>query len=141
MISFFNNLNDTQIELLFLELKEMGIYSLFHFLVFFANTTQYLIFALKVYRTLCFSKITFDSLPTINPYIWPFSIFRVLTQPYFRFWSKIFPTIRSGKSSFDVSLIFGLEALSTLTYFLTQLRILSLQEASKLLDILNINVS
>ena len=134
MIEFFNNLNDTDIESYFLELKQIGIYTWLYFLVFLGNSSYYLIFLLKVYRTLCFSKITFDGLPTINPYIWPFSIFRILTQPYFKFWAKIFPTIRSGKSSFDISLILGLEALSGLMYFLSQIRVLALVEAADLAE-------
>jgi len=105
-----------------------------YMLVALGNGIYYFIFLLKFYRILCFSKITFDGLPMINPYIWPFSIFRLLTQPYFKFWSKILPTFKSGKSSFDISLILGLEALSALIYFFTQIRIIILLEAAEMIS-------
>jgi hypothetical protein len=101
-------------------------------LLFFANFIYYFLIFLKFYRILCFSKITFDSLPMINPYIWPFSVFRVLTQPYFSFWSKLFPAVKVGKSSFDVSIVLALEGLSAILYILIQLRYYLLIEASEL---------
>ena len=58
---------------------------------------------LKVYRILCFSKITFDQLPFLNPYKWPLSLIRIITKPYFKFWSQILPNLRLGKVSYDVS--------------------------------------
>jgi hypothetical protein len=73
---------------------------------------------------MCFTKITFDGLPMINPYIWPFSFFRVYTQSYFAFWAKLIPPVRYGKSTFDVSLVLGIEALTSITYLMTQLRYL-----------------
>lgn len=100
-------------------------------LLFFANFIYYFLIFLKFYRILCFSKITFDSLPMINPYIWPFSVFRVLTQPYFSFWSKLFPAVKVGKSSFDVSIVLALEGLSAILYILIQLRYYLLIEASE----------
>jgi hypothetical protein len=78
--------------------------------------------------------MTFEWLPMINPYVWPFSLFQVLTGPYFKFWSKIFPTFKSGKSSFDISLILALEGISALIYFLTQVRVLMLIEAASLIS-------
>jgi hypothetical protein len=101
-------------------------------LLFFANFIYYFLYLIKFYRILCFSKITFDGLPMINPYIWPFSFFRVLTQPYFSFWSKLLPSFKSGKSSFDISLILALEGISAIIYVLTQVRLLMLIEASEL---------
>ena len=44
---------------------------------------------LKIYRILCYSKITFDQLPLANPYTWPVAFFRIVTQPYFRFWARL----------------------------------------------------
>ena len=61
--------------------------------------------------------MTFEWLPMINPYVWPFSIFQVLTGPYFAFWSKILPSIKLDKSSVEISGIIGLEALNSLIYF------------------------
>ena len=104
-----------------------------YLLVFLANVTYYIVFFLKFYQILCFSKITFDGLPMINPYIWPFSIFRVLTQPYFAFWARILPSVKAGKYSFDISVVIGLEGLSTLIYLCKQLRIIALENAAEML--------
>lgn len=136
MINFFNNLNEIEYfsSLSSEEINIIFIYLWLYFLVFAGNFLYYFIFFIKFYRILCFSKITFDGLPMINPYIWPFSIFRVLTQPYFQFWSKLLPTFKSGKSSFDISLILGLEALSALIFILTQIRVTALLEAATLLS-------
>jgi hypothetical protein len=53
----------------------------------------------------------------INPYVWPFSIFQVLTGPYFAFWAKILPSIKLDKSSVEISGIIALEALNSFIYF------------------------
>jgi len=53
----------------------------------------------------------------INPYVWPFSIFQTTTGPYFRFWSRIFPSIRFENSSLEISGIVALETLNSLVYF------------------------
>jgi hypothetical protein len=125
MLEFFNNLNDVITEN-FSNQLDFSIW--LYLLLFLSNSIYYLLFLLKVYRILCFSKITFDGLPMINPYAWPFSLFRVLTQPYFRFWSALLPSVKSGKSSFDISMILGLEAISVFVYILTQIRIICLLE-------------
>jgi uncharacterized protein YggT (Ycf19 family) len=78
-------------------------------------------FFLKTYKTLCYSKITLDWLPMINQYTWPFSIFRILTKPYFYFWSKYLPFLKFQKFSIDISNIFALEILNYLLYFIIQL--------------------
>lgn len=93
---------------------------------------------LKVYRILCFSKITFDQLPLLNPYKWPLSFFRIVTKPYFQFWSKILPSLRLGKISYDVSTILGLEALSSLIFLSVQFRALTFSEAQRILSSLNV---
>jgi len=61
--------------------------------------------------------MTFEWLPMINPYVWPFSVFHVLTGPYFAFWSKILPSIKLDKSSVEISGIIALEALNSIIYF------------------------
>ena len=61
--------------------------------------------------------MTFDWLPMINPYVWPFSFFSVLTTPYFQLWRKILPAIHFENSSMDISGILALEALNSLIYF------------------------
>lgn len=102
-------------------------------LIFVSNFLYYFLIFLKFYRVLCFSKITFDGLPMINPYIWPFSIFRILTKPYFKFWKKTFPNLQSGRGAFDVSLILALEVLSAIIYFLSQVRLFLLIFAADLI--------
>jgi len=89
---------------------------------------------LKIYRILCFSKITFDQLPLLNPYKWPISFFRVVTRPYFKFWQKLLPSLRLGKVSYDVSTILGLEALSSLIFLSLQLRAVTFSEAEKIIS-------
>ena len=71
---------------------------------------------LRLFRTFCYSKLMFDWLPMINPYIWPFSMFRILTEPYFRLWSKILPPLRLQNSSLDISGIIALEVLNSVVY-------------------------
>jgi hypothetical protein len=130
MITFFNNLNPN---IALVSVNSEVNYFLPALFIFFANTLYYFVFFLKFYRILCFSKITFDGLPMINPYIWPFSIFRVLTKPYFKFWSRILPSFKSGKSTFDISLILGLEGLSAAIYCFSHFRLILLIEAANLL--------
>jgi len=61
--------------------------------------------------------MTFEWLPMINPYVWPFSIFHVVTGPYFAFWSRILPSIKLDRSSVEISGIIALEALNSFIYF------------------------
>jgi hypothetical protein len=78
--------------------------------------------------------MTFEWLPMVNPYVWPFSFFQVMTTPYFKFWSKIFPTVKFENSSLEVSGILALEILNSLLYFcirVTQSLILVLEETEK----------
>lgn len=93
----------------------------FHFLVvLFLNIISYSYIAIKFYKLVCYSKLTFDWLPMINPYVWPFSVFQVLTGPYFKFWSRIFPPLKFEKSSIEISSIIALEALNSILYFLVK---------------------
>jgi hypothetical protein len=89
---------------------------------------------LKIYRLLCYSKLTFDQLPLLNPYKWPLSFFRIVTKPYFQFWAKCLPSIKLGKVSYDVSAILGLEMLSSLIYLCLQLRSSTFSIAQKILQ-------
>lgn len=82
---------------------------------------SYIYIVLKFYKTICYSKITMDWLPIINPYVWPFTIFHDLSRPYFNWWSSILPGIKFGKNSLDISIFIGLEALNAIIYFLVRL--------------------
>ena len=71
-------------------------------------------------KLMCYSKLTFEWLPMVNPYVWPFSTFQVLTGSYFKFWAKIFPPIKFEKSSIEISSIIALEAINSILYFLVK---------------------
>lgn len=114
--------------------KETSLYFIRSFSIFLLNMTSYFYIFLKFYKVLCYSKMTFEWLPMINPYIWPFSVFQVLTGPYFSFWSKILPSIKLDKSSVEISGIVALEVLNSLTYFcikITNMLIVILEEMEK----------
>jgi uncharacterized protein YggT (Ycf19 family) len=85
--------------------------------VIIVNIVSYLYILVKFYKVLCYSKLTFEWLPIINPYVWPFSFFNTLTDPYFALWGKIFPTLRLQNSSLDISGIIALETLNSIVYF------------------------
>lgn len=104
-----------------------------YFFLLFADLISYFYLVLKIYRILCFSKLTFDQLPLINPYKWPFSFIRIITRPYFNFWSKLLPNLKFGSGSYDISAIIGLEMLSKLIYVILQIRALTLEKAQRLL--------
>ena len=105
-----------------------------YLLVLLSDLIACLYTLLKIYRILCFSKITFDQLPLLNPYKWPISFFRVVTRPYFKFWQKLLPSLRLGKVSYDVSTILGLEALSSLIFLSLQLLAATFSEAEKIIS-------
>lgn len=89
----------------------------------------FLYILLKAYRIICYTKIVFDQLPYFNPYQWPLSIIRKLTNPYFKFWSKILPLLRVGRSPFEISTIISLELLSTLINRISHLKLFLLLQA------------
>ncbi len=81
------------------------------------NIIAYLYILTKIFKVMCYSKLTFEWLPLINPYVWPFSLFHTITNPYFRMWSQILPPIKFEKTSIEISAIIALEALNSLIYF------------------------
>ena len=114
VIEHFNNLNSTIDSI---ANTDMTVQLTHSFSIFLLNFISYLYILLKFYKVLCYSKMTFEWLPMVNPYVWPFSLFHVLTSPYFAFWSKILPSIKLDKSSVEISGIIALEALNSLIYF------------------------
>ncbi len=88
----------------------------YYLAIFLINLFSYSYIFIKFFRVLCYSTKTFEWLPMINPYIWPFSMFRILTEPYFRLWSKILPPLRLQNSSLDISGIIALEVLNSVVY-------------------------
>lgn len=110
LVKALTNTNQPNLELLFF------IYVSLNNLIF------YFILLLRFYCLLCFTKVTVDSLPMLNPYIWPFSVFRVLTQPYFSFWSKVLPSIKVANAGFDISIIMAIEILNLIIFLLNKCR-------------------
>ena len=135
MVNFeiFNNLNPWVSSIY---KNELTVSILHTISVFLLNGVSYLYIFVKFYKVLCYSKMTFEWLPMINPYVWPFSVFHVLTGPYFAFWSRILPTIKFERSSVEISGIIALESLNSLIYFCvkaTNMLIVILEEAEKVL--------
>jgi hypothetical protein len=97
------------------------IYITHHLSVFLLNLISYAYILAKFYKVICYSKMTFEWLPMINPYIWPFSVFHVVTGPYFAFWARILPNIKLDKSSVEISGIIALESLNSLIYVFIRL--------------------
>ena len=116
--SFFNNLSPL---LLPLFQKEISITLIHYISILLINFIAYAYVFAKLYKVLCFSKMTFDWLPMINPYIWPFSFFKLMTDPYFKLWAKILPSIKFEKRSVDISSIIALESLNTVVFLLVLL--------------------
>jgi uncharacterized protein YggT (Ycf19 family) len=129
----FNNLNPLSSS--FYE-SVLGVLLIRTVSVFLLNAVSYLYIMVKFYKVLCYSKMTFEWLPMINPYVWPFSVFQVLTGPYFAFWSRVLPSIKFERSSVEISGIIALESLNSLIYFcvkFTNMLILILEETEKTL--------
>lgn len=87
---------------------------LFYSLNFLANIFDYIYLCIKIYRILCFVKITFDQLPLYNPYKWPLSFIRVVTKSYLLFWGRFLPNLRLGNMTYEISTIIALELLGCL---------------------------
>ena len=101
--------------------NEIGL-TLVHYLsIILINFISYAYVFAKLYKVLCFSKLTFDWLPMINPYVWPFSFFKLVTDPYFKIWAKILPSVKFEKRSIDISAIIALESLNTIVFLLVVL--------------------
>jgi hypothetical protein len=108
-----------------------------HYLsIVLVNILSYAYICAKFYKVMCYSKMTFEWLPMVNPYYWPFSVFTVSTSPYFQFWQTFFPSIKFQKSSVDVSAIIALEVLNSVIYVfvrITQIFLSLLETTEKLI--------
>ena len=102
--------------------------------IFLLNLISYLYVCVKFFKIICYSRLTFEWLPMVNPYRWPFSMFNILTQDYFKFWRTVLPTIKFEKSSIEISAIIALEALNAVIYFCVRcvnILVIFLEEAEK----------
>lgn len=125
-IFFFLSLESTEI-LTFSSLPStMGL----HLLA--ADVLAFCYIFLKIYRILCFVKLTFDQLPLFNPYYWPLSAVRILTTPYFRFCSNFLPPLRFGQYSYNASVLLSLELLLASIRIVARFRFLILNQAQNL---------
>ena len=113
-MDYFNNFVETMDLSSYAD--QIIIYITHHLSVFLLNLISYAYILAKFYKVLCYSKMTFEWLPMINPYIWPFSVFHIVTGPYFAFWGRILPNIKLDKSSVEISGIIALESLNSLIY-------------------------
>lgn len=119
--------NDFMTGIYFSYANQTVIYITHHLSVFLLNLISYAYILAKFYKVICYSKMTFEWLPMINPYIWPFSVFHVITEPYFAFWAKVLPNIKLDKSSIEISGIIALESLNSLIYVFIQLTTLLIE--------------
>ena len=114
---FFNNLNPLLTPLYKNDVFVLLLHSLS---VFLLNAVSYFYIFLKFFKVLCYSKMTFEWLPMINPYVWPFSVFNVLTGPYFAFWARVLPSVKLERTSVEISGIIAVEALNSVVFFCMQ---------------------
>ena len=113
---------------------KFSIIFLHYFAILLLNVISYAYIAVKFFKVICYSKLTFEWLPMINPYNWPFSFFQVMSTPYFKFWARILPPIKFEKSSVEISALIALEALNSMIYFcvkFTNILVNILQETEK----------
>ena len=113
-MDFFNNLTSNVTPFF---TNELSISFLHYSCIILVNLIAYFYVLVKFFKVMCYSKMTFEWLPMINPYVWPFSVFHVLTGPYFALWARILPSIKFEKSSVEISGIIALESLNSFIYF------------------------
>ncbi len=73
------------------------------------NNLTELRFFTRLFKVLCMTRMTIEWLPVLNPYVWPISLFYTFTNPYFRFFEKIFPTYRGTKHVVKFSHILAID--------------------------------
>lgn len=114
ILGVFNSLNLTANLMFQDKIVNQIIHSTCSFLL---NASAYSYLLIKFYKILCYTDITLKWFPMINPYYWPYSFFRQLTQPYFSFWARILPPIKFERSAVEVSTIIGIQFLEALNFF------------------------
>lgn len=85
------------------------------------NFITFIYILVQLYKVLCYSKITFDWFPLLNPYHWPFFLFKKSTHFYFYFWSKLIPKIKLYIFTRDLSHFIAIDALTILLFILQTL--------------------
>lgn len=90
----------------------------------------------RFYKGLIFTKLLFDQLPLFNPYKWPLSMVRILTEPWFRFWRKYFPPARLGGYGFDISGLIAFETFELILKSISFLKLLFLIRLEELFSLI-----
>jgi hypothetical protein len=67
---------------------------------------------LRLYKVICYTKILLDQIVFINPYVWPISAFKLLAEPYFKFWIRLIPERGFRRVGVNFSVIIGFEVLN-----------------------------
>lgn len=117
--SQFFLVHESEIDLGYEDISEFDSVSIFSVLALKFISIIYML--LKFYKILCYSKMTLDWFPIINPYEWPFSLLQTISNPYFKFWASVLPSLKFKKSSIQIAGIVGLEALNALIYICVRL--------------------
>jgi hypothetical protein len=82
--------------------------------------------------------MTFRVFPMINSRIWPFCIFHILTNKYFKFWQKILPPVSIKYTQMELHTFIAIEFINSLAYFCVSLAKNLIELIEKLeLDLLN----
>ena len=113
LFSFFFFIETSNIDLNDNNLNNVELYNNSLLLLQFIS---YFYIFIKIYKILCYAKMTSDWFPMLNPYQWPFSFFQAVATPYFRFCAWLLPSLKFKKSSIEISGIVGLEALNAVIY-------------------------
>lgn len=106
--------------------------------IFLVNLISYVYIGVKFFKVLCYAKLTCEWFPMLNPYNWPFSFLQTITNPYFKFWSKVLPSLKFKKSSVEISGIIALEALNAIIYFCVRtvnVLVVSLEQMDKVVPL------
>ncbi len=122
-----------------LDYKNLLKKTFFYLRKFLLTIVAYSYTIVKSYKLLCYSKLTFDWFPMINPYIWPFSFFRLLTEPYFRLWRHILPSVKLEGSSVDVSNFVAVESLNLVAFLFINITLYSIAYLDRFEFFKNIN--
>jgi len=122
LLSKFNSTDFASESIRFTDTKLFFFLGSYRSFLFAGVFLSYVLFAIKFYRVLCYTTLTVDALPVINPYIWPSSAIRAYTRPYFQFWKKHIPQVRLQKKNFDVSYLIGIEAFEIIVFLISSLQ-------------------
>lgn len=129
--TFMQALNFTALQLIGEGLSRSS--SLIHFHFFLADFLSFFYILVKTYRMLCYCKLLMDQMPLFNPYIWPLSTIRIITNPYFNLFNKLLPNFTFGRYTFSISVLLCLEFLGAILSFILRFKMIVLSHVDSLL--------